>query len=79
MRRKINVEDNKAKNTIRIINTHRYKQARGVSFSLSGVKWMLHNCDDDKIWPSCPHMHAIEKPWKLDLYTGRFYDINTKK
>lgn len=48
-------------------------------FSVSGVKWVIHNHDDDINNPSCPHMHAMRKPWKLDLYTGDIHDINIRK
>lgn len=46
-------------------------------FTVKGVKWEIHNHDADINNPSCPHMHAIGKPWKLDLYTGIIYDEKT--
>ena len=46
-------------------------------FTVKGVKWEIHNHDADINNPSCPHMHAIGKPWKLDLYTGIIYDERT--
>lgn len=48
-------------------------------FTVKRVKWEIHNHDADINEPSCPHMHAIGKPWKLNLYTGDIYDINTGK
>lgn len=46
-------------------------------FKTRGVKWEIHNHDVDINNPSCPHMHAIGEPWKLDLYTGIIYNDNT--
>ena len=43
-------------------------------FTVKGVNWEIHNHDEDINKPSCPHMHASEKPWKLDLYTSIIYD-----
>ena len=45
---------------------------------IKGVKWRIHK-DDVDTWPSIPHLHSLEKSWKLDAYTGRIYDIKTKK
>ena len=47
------------------------------AFKVKGVKWEIHNHDADINNPFCPHMHAIGKPWKLDLYTGIIYDERT--
>lgn len=54
-----------------------YKMTKYVA-KQKGEIWEMHNHDVD-IFPSCPHMHAKDKPWKLDIYTGDVYDINTKK
>lgn len=48
-------------------------------FNANGVKWEIHNHDPDINNPSCPHMHAIGKPWRLDLYTGYIYEENSNK
>ena len=79
VRKKKNIIIDKAKSVMSIVNKHKYRQVRGVRFSTSGIRWEIHNKDDDIHWPSCPHMHAIEKPWKLDLYTGKYYNIKTGK
>jgi len=67
-----------------IINGNFHLRARHFSpkclatpFTVKGVKWEIHNHDADINNPSCPHMHAIGKPWKLDLYTGIIYDERT--
>lgn|GEM_PF-3062523 len=48
-------------------------------FKKAGTKWEIHKLDPDINNPSCPHMHAIGKPWKLDLYTGKYYDTRNGK
>ena len=45
---------------------------------INGLTWDV-NQDDPDTWPSIPHLHATEKPYKLDIYTGRIFNINTKK
>lgn len=49
-------------------------QCLATPFTVKGVKWEIHNHDADINNPSCPHMHAIGKSWKLDLYTGNIYE-----
>lgn len=53
---------------------HKSPKCLATPFTVQGVKWKIHNHDKDINNPSCPHMHAIGKPWKLNIYTGRFYD-----
>lgn len=60
-------------------STRKSPTCLATSFTVEGVKWTIHNHDDDINDPSCPHMHAIGKPWKLDLYTGAIYNKNTGK
>ncbi len=56
---------------------HCSRDCLATAFKVKGVKWEIHNHDADINNPSCPHMHAIGKPWKLDLYTGNIYDERT--
>ena len=58
---------------------HSSPKCLATPFTVKGVKWEIHNRDAEINNPSCPHMHAIEKPWKLDLYTGNIYDSITGK
>lgn len=46
---------------------------------INGEKWEIHNHDKDINDPSCPHLHAKNKPWKLNIYTGEIIDIISKK
>ena len=46
---------------------------------LHGVHWYMHEHDKDINDPSCPHCHAKEKNWKLDIYTGAIYDYTNGK
>lgn len=43
-----------------------------------GRKWAIHLNDKDN-WPSNFHAHDYEKKEKLDLFTGRVYNIQNKK
>ena len=47
-------------------------------YEIRNLKWRIHN-DDVDTFPSIPHLHSKEKALKLDVYTGRIYDIKTKK
>jgi hypothetical protein len=40
--------------------------------------WEFHLADDD-FWPSIPHGHSLEGPYKLCLDTYNVYDIRTRK
>ena len=42
-------------------------------------KWYLHECDKDHLLPSCPHLHCVENPLKMDIYEGRIYDVKKKE
>ena len=46
--------------------------------SINNTKWRMHQADKDP-FPSVPHMHAIDKPLKLDVYSGNMYDSKTGK
>ena len=46
--------------------------------SINNSKWRLYQADEDP-FPSVPHMHAISKPLKLDVYNGAMYDSRTNK
>lgn len=37
------------------------------------IKWVWHKNDED-MWPSFPHLHALERPYKMDIYTGTIYN-----
>ncbi len=47
--------------------------------SIGGYKWFDELSDPDWFFPSCPHLHCKEKPYKLNVYTGELYDIRSKK
>jgi len=46
--------------------------------NINNSKWRMHKADIDP-FPSVPHMHAIDRPLKLDIYSGGIYDVKTKK
>lgn len=48
------------------------------NYEIKGLKWRIHKNDMDN-WPSIPHLHAIEKNYKMDIYTGVVYNANNKK
>lgn len=48
------------------------------NIQINNSKWELHKADDD-FWPSVPHMHSIEFPLKLNIYTGEIYNTHTRK
>lgn len=60
-------------------HTNKMPKCQAIPFTVGGVKWEIHNRDADINDSSCPHMHAIGKPWKLDIYTGNIYDIKSKQ
>lgn len=50
------------------------KYCLDITHTMKGVHWIIHEKDADINEPSCPHCHAIEKNWKLNIYTGQIYD-----
>ena len=62
---------------VMLINRNKSPKCLATPFLANGVKWEIHNHDADINNPSCPHMHAIGQPWKLDLYTGFIYHQKT--
>lgn len=46
--------------------------------NINNNKWELHIADVDP-FPSIPHMHALNAPLKLNVYTGEIYDSRNKK
>lgn len=46
--------------------------------NINNQKWELHITDKDP-FPSVPHMHALNAPLKLNIYTGEIYDSRNKK
>ena len=50
-----------------------------VPITLNGDKWQDELSDPDPFFPSCPHLHCIGKPYKLNVYTGEIYNMQTKK
>lgn len=46
---------------------------------IQGQHWIMHEHDDDINDPSCPHCHAKERNWKLDIYTGYIYEYPRKR
>lgn len=55
------------------------KRQVNVISPLKGLHWFMHEHDDDINDPSCPHCHAKEKHWKLDIYTGYMYEYPGKR
>lgn len=49
----------------------------GVEIKCNGI-WRIHKNDKDDYFPSDFHAHRMDKPEKLDLYTGRVYSISDK-
>ena len=47
--------------------------------TLNGYKWYDELSDPDPFFPSCPHLHCTEKPYKLNVYTGELYNVQTKQ
>jgi hypothetical protein len=45
----------------------------------SGKIWEYHKNDSDKFFPSDFHLHSIESPEVLDMYTGYIYNSKTRK
>jgi hypothetical protein len=37
-------------------------------------KWRIHKNAPDNLFPSDPHADRVDKPEKLDLYTGKVFD-----
>lgn len=50
-----------------------------VDIQIQGHKWIMHEHDADINDPSCPHLHAKDINWKLDIYTGYMYSYPEKK
>ncbi len=46
--------------------------------NINNKKWELHIADKDP-FPSVPHMHALNAPLKLNVYTGEIYDTRNKQ
>ena len=49
-----------------------------VTVKSNGI-WRIHKNDPDKVFPSDFHADRVDKPEKLDIYTGEVYDKKTKK
>lgn len=73
--RKTYLRNSRSQTTLTSI--HKPPTCLATPFNVQGVKWEIHKHAPDINQPSCPHMHAIGKPWKLDLYTGIIIDCNT--
>lgn len=41
--------------------------------------WRIHKSDPDNIFPSYPHGDRVDKPEKLNLYTGEVYSKTNKQ
>ncbi len=46
--------------------------------TIAKEKWYWHKNDED-FGPSFPHLHSKNNPFKLDIYTGKVYNVKTKK
>ncbi len=46
--------------------------------NINNNKWRINKADADP-FPSVPHMHALNAPLKLNIYTGQIYDTRNKK
>lgn len=60
-------------------NIPEYTQQVTIPMCLHKAHWIMHEHDADINNPSCPHCHAKEKNWKLDIYTGEIYDYSQGK
>lgn len=47
--------------------------------SLDGVRWEIHKMDNDIIFPSVPHLHAVDSDLKANIYTGSIYSSKTRE
>lgn len=61
------------------MNLQQYTKQVTIAPILAGVHWIMHEHDSDINDPSCPHCHAKEKNWKLDIYSGCVYDYTNGK
>ena len=50
------------------------------NFEISNEKWRIHKCDEDKNFPSIPHMDCVtDSRKKMNIYTGEIYLKNNRK
>lgn len=48
-------------------------------FQMKKTLWFDELSDPDLFFPSCPHLHSLDKKYKLNVYTGELYSTNSKK
>lgn len=48
-------------------------------FKIKKQIWVDELADADLFTPSCPHLHSSDGKYKLNVYTGKLYDIRLKK
>lgn len=46
--------------------------------NVGGMQWEFHKLDDD-YWPSVPHGHSMDGKYKLELWNGNIYNVNTRE
>ena len=55
------------------------KSSYKTPFKLKKQFWYDEYSDTDMFTPSCPHLHSLDGKYKLNVYTGEFYDIRNKR
>ena len=64
---------------IKVFPVNSRPQAYKTPFSIKSQKWYDELSDSDPYNPSCPHLHSVEGPYKMNVYTGQIYNTQTKK
>ena len=64
---------------IKVFPVNTNPQAYTTPFSIRSQKWYDELSDSDPYNPSCPHLHSVGGPYKMDVYTGQIYNTQTKK
>jgi hypothetical protein len=60
-----------------VYNTYISRWFYTSKININNKKWELYKADKDP-FPSIPHMHALNAPMKLNIYTGEIYDTRNK-
>ena len=50
-----------------------------ITSEMHNKRWYMNRHDPDILCPSCPHCHAHDSNWKLNIYTREIYDEVSKR
>lgn len=50
-----------------------------ITSKMHNERWYMNRHDPDILCPSCPHCHAKDANWKLNIYTREIYDVVSKR